>query len=395
MLCCACFIALTCAASATHSSQEIFIRHTSPDPLTQQAIDACALEVGPRWPSGHAAGAPVVMTYATKISDPFMLGVSAALHNMPLAVVGFNMPGWNWWDGVVLQKVSAPRRAVQLVQALLGDVPVALVDSGDVLVTNGLTMAQRHALEQFRRHVLLGAECNSWPVCYRDAYARDTEHQHCLGKHGACFPNGGVSLARSSTMLDFLSAFRTVGKSTLQMSNLAERGNDQSALHYLYLNRSRFPTLQVHVDSSSRFSLQLWTCKGNQGGYVYRQRGGPFELCHHRKHEPLNEVRVSGDGRTLEFNETRNGTRIGKPQHPVFVHSNGYHFKLKDPIFAPLLSLYEDPTRLAELLERPVLLVEWQHERRTVPCTVASLGWLINATRHPKGAPRFLGRTMG
>ena len=359
--------------------------HLSAESLSQDAIDNCVRKLKPFGWDLSKGGGPVVMTYATRIPNPWMLGVTAAMHDFPLVVAGLGMAGWNWWEGVVIQKTAAPRRAVQLVQALLGDVPMALVDSGDVLVVNPPSAGQRRALSQLGRTVMLGAECNSWPICYLPAYQEDAEAQRCLARHGACFANGGVAIARSSTLIDFLSAFRRAGEFTLNSSNGAERGNDQSALHHLYLNRTRFPSLRVHLDSASQFSLQLWTCNGGpKGGPSYRKRGGPFEYCHHHTHEPLKQVAVSSDGGALAFNESG----LGHTQHPIFVHSNGYHFRLQDPIFAQLLAL-QDASRLpAELFERPVLLVEsFVPGLGMAPCSMCSLGWLINSTRFPDGAP--------
>ena len=387
-------VALGCTSCSCKLPPWVLQQHSSADSLQQQTIDRCVRETRSQWGRGNV-DAPVVLTYATQISEPFLLGVSAAMHGMPLVVSGLGMPGWNWWDGVVLQKVSAPRRALQIVQALLGDVPVAVVDAGDVLVCNGATTAHRRALDRMGRTVLLGAECNSWPVCYAKAYAQDAGHQRCVARHGPCFPNGGISLGRSSTMLDFLSAFRQVGQTTMLLPNLAERGNDQTALHHLYMNRSRFPSLDVQVDSVSRFSLQLWTCNGNakDGGFAYHlRRGGPYEYCHNSRHTPLEHIHVRRDG-VLAFNETRNGSAVGHVQHPMFIHSNGYHYKMQDPVLGSLLDKYNDPERRSETFDTPVLLVEWQHEGKVEPCAVSSLGWLMNSSRHPEGAPGlFVGR---
>ena len=375
-----------CNLCAPRPSRWIHSKHLSPDLLAQDVIYRCVQKLRPLgWGKSLQESGPVVMTYATQIPNPWMLGVTAAVHGFPLVVAGLGMQGWNWWEGVVIQKTAAPRRAAQLVQAMLGDVPTALVDSGDVLVVNQPSAGQRRVLDQLGSTVMLGAECNSWPICYLAAYEEDAEAQRCLGRHGACFANGGVAIARSATLVDFLSAFRKSGEFTLNSSNGAERGNDQSALHHLYLNRTKFPSVRVHLDSASRFSLQLWTCNGGKDdGPSRRKRGGPFEYCHHHTHEPLKQVAISSSGQALSFNETR----LGHVQHPIFVHSNGYHFRLQDPIFARLLA-QQDASRLpAELFEQPVLLVE-SHVPGIgmVPCSMCSLGWLINNTRYPGGAP--------
>ena len=188
-------------------------------------------------------------------------------------------------------------------------------------------------------------------------------------------------------MLDFLRTYRNEGKYTMHLPNLAERGNDQTALHYVYLNLTQYPTLDVHIDSSNRYFLQLWTCKGNRsGGFSYRQRGGGFEYCHDHTHKPLDHVQVGSDGGVV-VNETKGGIPVGHLQHPIFIHSNGYHFKMGLDMFAPMLEAYGDPARVNGVLDRPVLLVDSLRDGKIVPCAVASLGWLLNASRNPEGAP--------
>ncbi|KAL1523585.1 hypothetical protein AB1Y20_018521 [Prymnesium parvum] len=373
-------------AAASRPPKDVFDAHLSPSSLTQPVIDQCVRDVSGAlaW-GGRAAQGPFVLTYATEIPQPWMLGRTAALHGLPLVVAGLGMPGWNWWEGVVIQKTASPRRAAQLVQSLVGDVPLALVDSGDVLVVNRPSGTQRRGLDRMGRTVLVGGECNSWPICYLPWYEADADGRRCLEARGACMPNGGVTIARSSTLIDFLRAWRVAGEATLASSNAAERGNDQSALHHLYANRSKFPSLTIHVDWASRFSLQLWTCKGGaKGGPLRRPRGGPFEYCHHATHEPLRRVAVSADGTEVAFNESREA-RGGRAQHPIFIHSNGYHFRLKDPVFAPMLARQDERQLPTQLFDQPVLLVESYLEGKFRPCSVCSLGWLSNQTRYPRG----------
>ena len=46
-----------------------------------------------------AVDAPIILAVATSVDENWPLGLSAALHGLPLAVVGLGQPGWSWTTG--------------------------------------------------------------------------------------------------------------------------------------------------------------------------------------------------------------------------------------------------------------------------------------------------------
>lgn len=163
-----------------------------------------------------------------------------------------------------------------------------------------------------------------------------------------------------------------------------ERGNDQSALHHLYLNRSRLvpAPLSVRVDASHEFSLQLFRCHGGADGDGPRRalrKGGPFEYCWEKTHMPLEHVHARANGGAVSFREPGH-----EPTRPWLIHSNGLHYLMRDKALRPLTQLYDQLPDDEAALRQPVLLVETREHGN---CNVSSLGWLLNASRWPEGAP--------
>lgn len=254
--------------------------------------------------------------------------------------------------------------------------PVISSDTGDLLIGNALTAEHRRVLTEVAgtNRMLIAAECNSWPVCYEAAYAEDKEHQACLTSHDACYPNSGVLLASSSTLLNFYDVWadHIVHSNGLRK---AERWNDQAAVHRIYQNRSRYTTaadhsFQLQVDADNLFSLQLWKCDGQ-----LQRKMKPFEYCHVRAHEPALGLQTRRRGREVVYTDRR-----GSKQRPFLVHSNGYHYVLRknETHLAPLLDLYEPPYA-AELLDHKVILVDTQGYGAA--CNITTVGWLMNATK--------------
>jgi hypothetical protein len=187
--------------------QPLMDHQRSQAPLPQEAVQRCREALSDAW--SVQPGEPVIMTYSTGrwdkpqnrpvMNSHWLLGLSAAAHGVPLVVAGLGLPSWPWWMGASPMKLPGSRRALQVIAALTGgESPVAFADSSDVLIVNRLDRAGRAALREARDTVWLGAECNSWPVCYRDAYLHDAEHQRCLRDYGACYPNGGIALGLPS-----------------------------------------------------------------------------------------------------------------------------------------------------------------------------------------------------
>ena len=55
--------------------------------------------------------------------------------------------------------------------------------------------------------ILVGGECNSWPVCYLNDYPSDSAVGRCLKTSpGVCFPNGGTQIGRAAPLLRFIDA---------------------------------------------------------------------------------------------------------------------------------------------------------------------------------------------
>ena len=293
---------------------------------------------------------------------------------------------------------------MQLMHALSPQQPVIFSDTGDLLIGNSLSRPHLDALSQIAtsNRMLVAAECNSWPVCYRPLYVHDTEHQQCLGKHGACYPNSGVIVASARTLLTFFDAWahiivhsglamsqsghakaraRSTTADALQLNSyrFAERWNDQAAIHRLYLNRSTYErdAFTLQVDATNLFSLQLWKCDGPQ---TSKKR---FEYCFERPFEPAKGVRANAEGTAVEYTDER-GVRAAT----FLVHSNGHHAVMRqnETHLQPLLDRFAAWPPPAELLRHPVVLVD---TAKHGACNLTTLGWMMNATRWPEGAPNL------
>ena len=400
-------------------SHLLHARQRTRSPLSGEDVARCAHAIAAsNWSA--AGDGPVLLSYATGQYDEatgrsFMpsawhFGLSAALHKVPIAIVGVGNPGWGWWEGG-LPKLAGLRRAAQVLREVAPAASLMMTDSSDVIVANKPTAAGKRLLESSPRTVWLAAECNSWPVCYRDHYAADEAHQRCVAEHGACYPNSGIAIGRTDAMHPFfdavLHASDAMGKDGPWHAPKIEQGNDQSIFHHLYLNRSRihadlYPRertanadagqsstttgvpaeraghaagggaespaqLDLQVDGAGRFSIQLWTCEGGEhDGPIRRFRSGNagFEYCHYRTHRPLASLRAIKDGMGLVYNGSRaaDGASSAPPhQHPWLLHANGRHYQMKSPSIAPLLEVYTRAAVVAPLLDHPVLLLEGAH----------------------------------
>ena len=178
------------------------------EPLSSLQLQACvqALEA-----SGYAAAdAPIaVMTYLTDLPRLWLLGQSAAVHRMPLVLVGLGMR----WTGPD-QKLSSARRAAQIVQALAPRTAIAFADGLDAMVANapsGRAGEIARRIGNDARSVLVGAECNSWPRCYKAQYAKLEAHAACRAAgRPTCFPNSGMFVASGAALLRFYAALQAL-----------------------------------------------------------------------------------------------------------------------------------------------------------------------------------------
>ena len=300
--------------------------------LTAAEIQDCVSKVGGQW---SGSGAPIVVSYSTSVPDQWQLGVSAAAHEVPLVLAGLGRRGWHWYNGGG-DKLPGTARALQLLDALAPEAPVVFADGGDTVVANRWTQDAALALltSSSSNIILTGGECNSWPLCYNQSYLLDTQFRRCLGSHAACFPNSGTYLGKARTLQRFVTSLRTtvqrMDKRGYKGRFQAERGNDQAALHHLFLSQStgareqpiRLVTLpasmmvpgpagtsgpneslvlgtaleeelSLRVDGANAFFLSLFAC----GGRTYRRRGtGPYEYCYQRDFDVMPALRVRSPG---------------------------------------------------------------------------------------------------
>ena len=169
----------------------------------------------------------VVLTYASQLPPFWLLGLSAALHDVPVVVVGFGASSY----GDNSQKALGTMRAAAKLRGELDARTVLLVvDAWDTLVVNSprRVAAELAQLADAEGSVLLSSECNSWPRCYRDALARDAELRECLAAPGrTCFVNGGMYGATPASIVDgLLPALSGVRRRDL---HYAERTSESAA----------------------------------------------------------------------------------------------------------------------------------------------------------------------
>ena len=298
-------------------------------PLSAATVAACRAALhGSSWAKlVEREDMPVMLSYSTAPSSHWLLGLSAARHGAPLVVAGLGRSKWPWHAGG-RKKLPGSRRALQLISAVRPSARVLSTDTGDLLIANALTRRHRRLLEgelsSNPRLVLIGAECSSWPVCYREPYLADAALRQCFTSRAACFANSGVLLARAETLLDYYSLWAAQiaeSRSSSSRDSRAERGNDQAAVHRLLLNRSMHePRLIQRLDTDHLVSLQLWECAGPT-----RSKLGPFQKCHERRHVPLAGLHAESNGRVVRYRDTPSADA----QYPFLVHSNGKHFAMR------------------------------------------------------------------
>ena len=103
----------------------------------------------------------VLLAYASHISSPWLLGLSASMHNIPLVIVGLGgQSKWAWYAGGT-PKLPASRRALQMLAALqmTSAKNVALVDAFDTFIANPPSQSLRDSLSRLgSSEVLVGGE---------------------------------------------------------------------------------------------------------------------------------------------------------------------------------------------------------------------------------------------
>ena len=99
-------------------------------PMLEAEVAECA-SVATDWSRTLSAGAPLLLTYMSHLTGRWPLGTSAALHGLPLAVIGLGRE----WGGPGI-RVPAVLRAAQLMDVLSPDIAMVSTDGSDVLVAN-------------------------------------------------------------------------------------------------------------------------------------------------------------------------------------------------------------------------------------------------------------------
>ena len=306
-------------------------------PIITSELNQCS-NVVPRW--WHASSASrtnqsvAVLAYLTEPAalHRWVLGLSAAAHRVPLVVAGHGMR----WSGAGV-KLPAARRAVQVLQPHLPtSTAIVFADGTDTAIANPIGGEAAEALARTASSgssaVLVAGECNSWPVCYRSAYAKHPPHRQCVARRSpACFPNSGLYAGSASSLLSFLSnLIQRVGDSRIQPP---ERGDDQAALHWLYLTSAASPNrgdgerkpspVTIVVDDNRVVFAGLHACKGSGALRKLRIKGIDFSLCHEGAHEPLRELARNGSMVALA------GTaRALTSKRPLLLHASGNHDRL-------------------------------------------------------------------
>lgn len=371
-------------------------------PLTPRELSECVERLrGSAWkPIG---GGPILLAYATGVSQNWLLARSAALHGVPLVLAGLGRRGWQWYQGGG-GKLLGTARALQLLEVMAPDVPIVFADGGDTVIANRWSQA---AADRVRGDagVLTGGECNSWPLCYNRSYLLDARFRACVAEHPTCYPNSGTYLGRAGTLLAFVRALRATmnwmhGRGYAgQLA--AERGDDQSAVHHFYLNgrglahtmagaagaadavAAAAREIDLRIDGGNDFFLSLFACSG-PGGYKLRGRG-PFEYCHERAFDAMPHVRAVRNGSGLVWRGSRADTADDAPlRRPFLLHANGKHYRLSDRALAPLMRRLAGAEVTARAEDHPVLLID--SVARGV-CGVASLGRVVRGAANRTVAP--------
>lgn len=376
-------------ASARH--HRVGARRAPEQRLSPAELDECARSVA-NW-SGRGHGGPVVLTYATKLPNDWILGRSAAAQALPLVVAGLGLASWPWYEGGS-QVITGVRRASQVMRQLFGDAsPVVVADAADTFIPTELRGSSHAALVAVladQRRVLVGGECWSWPKCYDSLFADDKSFQGCLATSSTCWPNAGTQLASTSAMEYLynelarrLFANRLLPRKHASMGKI-ERTNNQAILVRLYRNRSTIRReLDILVDESSSFFASLRPCGPTGPNPMHI---GAFSQCFAKafvpgKHLHMNGSRVdfhpSAEPGTWCRRRGRPAARTGASVQPFLLHANGRHGRLyKDTCFGARLGQLSASSHA--LREHPVLLID--AVGRGI-CNVTTLGQLADDTQ--------------
>ena len=187
-----------------------------------------AAPAGPSLRFLEGSTTPILLTYLNRIPEHWLLGRSAAHHDLPFAVTGLGRE-FDFSD-----KLFSARRAIKLIHKLNPRAPVIFADGMDTLVANSLRPAIQERLQQVadEDRIVLGAECFSYPLCYRDHYVNHSAHQQCrLSGSPTCYVNSGLYAGSSAALLRLLERAHEEAVKGVAI----ERDDDQAAMHKLIL----------------------------------------------------------------------------------------------------------------------------------------------------------------
>eukprot|EP00966_Prymnesium_polylepis_P329981 7385658-Prymnesium_polylepis.1 len=163
-------------------------------PLDQATYERCSRALA----TLRAPGSPIILSYATSIREPWLLGLSAARAGLPLVVsgLGHSSGQYRWYWGFA-RKVPWGARAAEMVARAMAphNPPVIWTDSTDTIVLPPLAGSAASVVSHVLRHqadgrhvAYIGGECNSWPRCYEREYEADAAHLDCRTRSKQCYP---------------------------------------------------------------------------------------------------------------------------------------------------------------------------------------------------------------
>ena len=256
--------------------------------LTEAALAECAASVG-RWPPEDEEASVVVLAFATALPPQWLLGSSAALHGVPLALLGLGQP-FGGMGKAVVQKLHAVGRAARLLRKIAPHAAIIVADAWDTLVVNppsaSAPLLLRELGSSFGR-ALLSSECNSWPRCYASEVRADADGSRCMRTPGAtCFVNSGLFAASARTLEEALlpaALAEMSGRGPAPMHRV-EVGHDQAAMTRAWLNRAAhgarlgFDPSSLRVDTASELFVSLYQCAWHAHSWV-TARERAFTRC--------------------------------------------------------------------------------------------------------------------
>jgi len=314
---------------------------------------------------------PIVLTYNTNPAEKWLLGITAALHGLPLVLIGEGQI----WHGGGGDKLGAAATALERIHALSPRSPVIFGDGSDTVVSNPVTTRVNQVLQGLveRDEVLFASECGSFPMCYKGEYngngKAQATHQQCRKRSKTCFPNSGLYAGSSSMLLKLLPRadhlVRTMGG--------AEQREDQAAVHRLVLSNS----LPINIDEGNQVFFTMRPCRY----MLTRMIPSPLNpdlmmmFCYYKEHdgyEPFKRISRNGSMVVLRGWQKQS-------QYPLVFHANGWHNRLKFVQPVNLDELFQNEV----LLEYPVLLLNASHTNES--CYQDTLGNVLHrAKRRPQ-----------